>query len=116
MARARLYVESERASMVTGHVGMETIGAAHTTAEYAEGSTLTKLPRQDELARDLLRKSGLKFDLIDLSNGFRTRLWARLKGVRKTPTLLDGNSPKRTYVGVGEIFNYIRSNQTAKEN
>jgi glutaredoxin len=92
------------------------MGAAHTTSEYAEGSILSKLPQQDALAKDLLRKSGLKFDLVDLSNGIGTRLGARLKGVRQTPTLIDGNSPSRSYIGIREISRYISSDRTVEEN
>lgn len=116
MARARLYVKSKRTTVVTGHVIIETIGAAHTTSEYSEGSILAKLPRQDALAKDLLKKSGLKFDLVDLSNGIGTRLGARLKGVTQTPTLIDGNSPSRSYIGVREISRYIASDRTVEEN
>ena len=106
MARVQLYVRSKRTSIVTGHVSVETIGAVHTTAEYAEGRTLAQLPQQDATAKDFLRKSGLKFDVVDLSEGIWTRLGARLKGVRQTPTLLDRSRSPQLLVGLKEISEY----------
>ena len=65
MPLARLYIRSQRTTVISGHVSMETIGTAHTTSEYAEGSILSKLSREDEYARDLLRRSGIGFDVVD---------------------------------------------------
>ena len=114
MARTRLYVRSKRTTIVTGHVSVETIGTNHTTSEYAEGSTYASLSPQDASARDLLRKSAVKFDLVDISKGIGPRLSARLKGVKQTPTLLDGNNPQKLYAGVKEISQYIE-NKTRRE-
>ena len=88
---------------------METIGTAHTTSEYAEGSILSKLSREDEYARDLLRRSGIGFDVVDLSKGLGPKLRGRLQGVKLTPTLIDGKEPPRMFVGIAEISEYLRT-------
>jgi hypothetical protein len=75
-----LYVSSKRTSIVTGRVSVETIGAAHTTSEYTEKSSLAKLQQEDGWAKDLLRKSGLKFDLVDLSNGIWNQTRSTVEG------------------------------------
>jgi hypothetical protein len=116
MAQPRLYVKTKRTRVITGHVSVEIIGQVHTTSEYTEGSTLAKLSQDDALAKDLLRKARLRFDLVDLSDGIGTRLAARLNGVTQTPTLLDRNSPSKLHIGLKEISRYISSNQPGKEN
>ena len=93
---------------------METIGTVHTTSEYAEGTTSVKLSEQDAYAQEILRRSGLDFEVVDISKGVRSRLGARFKGVKRTPTLLDENTNPRAYTGVKEISQYISSNGTRK--
>jgi glutaredoxin len=91
---------------------METIGSAgHTTSEYVDGTTLTMLSQHEAHARDLLKRAGIKFELIDLSDGIGPELTARLKGIRQTPTLLDGRKRSRPYVGIERIRQYIAENQ-----
>ena len=108
----RLFVRSNRTSVTTGHVSMETMGAAHTSVDYAEGTYISSLPPQDSLAKDGLRKSGIRFETVDLSSGVRSKLTARLRGVKETPTLLDEDSKMRRYVGVAAISQYIKESKT----
>lgn len=91
---------------------METMGAAHTSVDYTEGTYLSRLPPQDSLAKDGLRKSGIRFETVDLSSGVRSKLLARFHGVKETPTLLDDDSKMKRYVGVASISEYINENKT----
>jgi hypothetical protein len=112
MARAKLFVRSKRTTMITGRVSVESMGAAHWTTDYAEGSTLSNLSHQDSLAKNMLRKSGFQFELVDLSKGIRTRLKGALSGIKQTPTLLVETSPSKRYVGVEEISQYLTEQQS----
>ena len=102
--------------MITGQVSMETIGTAHTTSEYSEGVTVAKLSSEDEYARNLLKRSGVDFHLVDLSSGIGQRLRARFLGVRQTPVLVDGNNPPRFYSGVKEISQYVMEHNNSSQN
>ena len=94
---------------------MEAMGAAgHTTAEYTEGSVQVKLTNDDQLAKDLLKRAGLDYDLADLSKGIGLRLRARLIGVKQTPTLVDGSKPRQFYVGISEISQFAKSHSNPK--
>lgn len=106
MVKVILFVRSKRTNIVTGHVSVETIGAVHTNIDYAEGLGLTKLSPEDSFAKDVLRRSGIKYDLVDLSDGLRTRISARIKGVKKTPTLLHNDSTPQRFVGIKAISEY----------
>ena len=101
--------------MITGHVSMESFGGTHTTSEYAEGSILAQLSKEDESARDLLRRSGISFELVDLSRGIGPNLRAKLKGISQTPALFDGNKPPGLFVGVNEITRYIKERNDRKQ-
>ena len=110
MDRPRLYIRSKRTTVFTAHVSMEAMGAAgHTTGEYTEGSVQVKLNKEDQLAKDLLKRSGLDYDLADLSKGLGLKLRARLIGVKQTPTLVDGSNPRQFYVGINEISQFAKS-------
>jgi hypothetical protein len=50
-----------------------------------EGSTLSNLSQEDTLVRNMLRKSGLQYDLIDLSKGMRARLRGTLRASKRPP-------------------------------
>ena len=86
--------------MITGHVSVESMGAAHTTTDYAEGSTFASLPAEDARAVNLLRKSGVKFEKVDLSGSLKAKVVARIRGVAGTPTLLVQDNRLRRYEGV----------------
>ncbi len=69
--------------------------------------TRISLSQQDAVAKDILRKAGIQFDVVDLSSGVRVRLLARLRGVRGTPTVLvDGGSTRR-YEGTKATARFI---------
>jgi glutaredoxin len=107
MALAKLFVKSRKTTMVTGNVSMESMGSAYWVTDYAEGSTLSNLPEQDSFARNMLRRSGFQFELIDLSRGMRAKFSGRLNGIKQTPTLLVGTSPSKRYEGVKEISQFL---------
>ncbi len=92
---------------------METMGAAHTTVDYTEGTTNYTLAQREARAKDSLRREGIKFETIDLSSGLRRRIQARFKGIRETPTLLDEHSPSKRYVGTDAILAYIEESKAA---
>lgn len=81
MKRPKLFVRSTRTSIITGHGAID--GFYWGTTEFAEGKTLVQLSQSDAMARNLLGKSGIRFDVYDLSKGMRTKLAATLKGVKE---------------------------------
>ena len=107
MSRAKLFVKSKRTAWITGHVSVESMGAAHTTTDYAEGSTVVSLSQDDAWANNLLKRAGLQFDLIDLSRGIGTRLKGTLNRINKTPTLIVESRPSKRYIGVREISQFL---------
>jgi hypothetical protein len=111
MAKARLFVKSKRTTMITGHVSMETMGSVHWNTDYAEGSTLSSLSPQDAHAKQIVTRSGIEFDLVDVSKSVRARLTGKLSGIKQTPTLLVETSPSRRYVGLQEISRYLAERQ-----
>lgn len=112
MIQAKLFIKSKRTTIVTGKVSVESIGAAHWSTDYTEGSNLSNLSQQDALAKNVLRKSGEQFELIDLSKGVRVKLKRTLSGNKQTPTLLVETSPSKRYVGVKEISQYSIERQS----
>ncbi len=64
---------------------------------------------QDELAKRLLQKANVSYELVDLSKGFRTELRARLHGVKDTPTLWVETGPVKVYAGVKAIMQYLET-------
>ena len=92
---------------------METMGAAHTSVDYAEGTTNYTLALEETRAKDSLRREGMRFETIDLSGGLRRRIQARFKGIRETPTLLDVHSQSKRYVGTEAILAYIEETKAA---
>jgi hypothetical protein len=71
---------------------------------------------EDEYARDLVMRSGIEYDLVDLSKGIGTRLLAKLQGVSQTPALVDGSESSRLLVGVNEISRYVKEHANHKLN
>ena len=116
MARARLFVKSKSVTVITGHVNMETMGAVYWNTEYAEGSTLQRFSNEDIRARDILRRSGIEFDLVDLSKGVKTSLVARIHGVKETPTLEIRESALKRCVGLKAISDYVNESRPQTEN
>ncbi len=102
MGQTRLFVRSQKADSVIGF---------NPGSYYTKAHSLTKtefiLPPQDAQAKDLLKKSGFDFDLVDLSKGMRTGLIARIRGVKETPTLEVGHGSARRYVGLKAISDYV---------
>lgn len=111
MARPRLFVKSKTVNAITGHVNMETMGAVYWNTTYAEGSTLYRDSDEDFRAKDILKRSGIEFDLVDLSRGIKTNLFARIRGVKETPTLEVGESSGKRYVGLKAISDYVNTSR-----
>jgi hypothetical protein len=107
MARAKLFVKSKKVDIVTGF----NPGSYYTRA-HSLSKTQFDLPPQDAQAKDFLKKSGVEFDLVDLSKGTRVKIMARLRGVTETPTLLDESSSSRRYVGLTGISRYVSEART----
>lgn len=63
--------------------------------------------KEDSMVKDLLKKSGIDFETVDLSRGLRTRISARLQHVSETPTLIVENNPPKRYEGVKAITQYL---------
>lgn len=107
MVSVRLYVKSNRTTLITSRVSVETMGGGHTTADYSEGSTLVRYSPDEELARLLLKRSRVDFEIVDLSKNVGTKLLARLKGITRTPTLAEENGSGRRFVGIKEIQKFL---------
>ncbi len=116
MRRARLFVRSKRTTGITGRVSVESIGAAHTTTDYSEGSTYATLPPEDARAVSILKGSGVEFEQVDLSKGARGELAARYRGVSETPTLLGENTSMKSYVGAKAISRYVAAVRSQRGN
>ena len=114
MVQARLFIKSKRTTMVTGNVSVESMGAVHWTTDYAEGSTISNLSQEDAMAKNMLRQSGLQFDLVDLSKGVRAKFKGTMSDIKQTPTLLVETSPTRRYVGFKEISRYLTEQSQAE--
>ena len=109
MASARLFVRSVESEIPGKPIYIAGLGAG---PQLVSGkSKLTTLSQQDAQAKDLLKKSGIPFELIDISKGFRARIGAKRSGVTETPTLLDGESVSKRYVGLKAISLYVAENQ-----
>ena len=107
MTRTRLFVKSKKTTRITGYVSVESIGAAHTATDYAEGSEVLSFSPDDAWAKNSLAKLGIQFDLVDLSKGIGNRLKGTLRGIHETPTLMIESSPSKRYVGAKEISLYL---------
>ena len=109
MAGARLFVKSVQTEVPDKPIYISGLGAG---PQLVSGkSKLTTLSQQDAQAKDLLKKSGIPFELIDISKGFRTRIGAKRSGVAETPTLLDRESVSKRYVGLKAISQYVAEKQ-----
>ena len=64
------------------------------------------------MVKDLLKKSGIDFETVDLSKGLRTRISAKLQHVSETPTLIVESSPPKRYEGVKAITQYLMETRT----
>ncbi len=105
MARARLYVKSIKTEIPSGSVYVDALGSG--PQRLPGKTTHVVLPKNDTLARDLLKKSGAKFELVDLSGSLRGKLSAKLQHVKETPTLIVESNPPERYEGVAAISGYI---------
>jgi glutaredoxin len=68
----------------------------------------------DTKAREILTRSGVKFEVVDLSEARgKKRLAALFRGVTKTPTLWVEGSHRQKYEGVKAISDYATAQKTA---
>ncbi len=100
MAKATLFVRSEKLKTITEfHPG------AYFERAHQEGTTEIRTPREDAEAKALLKRSGIDFELVDLSVGTKNRFTGLIRGVRKTPTLRTESG--ETYTGLNAISKYV---------
>ena len=107
MALNRLFVRSKKTDIVIGsHHG------SYYTRAHSQTKTEFTLLTQDAQAKDFLMKSGVDFDLVDLSKGAKARIVARIRGVRETPTLEVRQGSVKRYVGLKSISEYLSETRT----
>jgi hypothetical protein len=84
MGKAKLFARS---------IKIDTPGIGHITGDYYRSmpvpTTVTKteviVSPQDREAKQYMKKSGIPYELVDLSRDKKARLIARLQGVKETP-------------------------------
>jgi glutaredoxin len=114
MGKAKLFVRS---------IKVNTPGADHIPGDYYRSlpapTTVSKTEiiasQQDKEAKQVMKRSGIPFELVDLSKGRRAMLMARFQGVKETPALRIENESAKLYVGVNAITNYLRDNQLPRQ-
>ena len=106
MGPPRLFIKSIRVPIATYQV--HDVPGHYCQDGYRTQSTMIRLSPEDKQAREILTRSGVKFQMIDLSElGERRKLIALFRGVRKTPTLLVEGKGQRKYEGIGAISDYV---------
>ncbi len=105
MDGAKLFIKSLRAPIVTMEV--HDVPGHYCQNGYRTMSTGISLSHEDREAKEILARSGVKFEVIDLSEGSREKLVAWYRGVRKTPTLWVRGSRQKNYEGIRAISEYL---------
>jgi glutaredoxin len=110
MTRVKLFIRSERLPVVRYEMPNTTGGGHWCSAANRVQSTVTSLAPQDRLAKEILTKSKIQFEVVDLSDRGR-ELVARIRGVKDTPTIIVEGSSRRKYEGVRAIHEYVSKGQ-----
>jgi len=106
MGPPKLFIKSVRVPIATYQV--HDVPGHYCQDGYRTQSTMIRLSPEDNQAREILARSGVKFQTIDLSErGGRRKLSAYFEGVRRTPTLLVEGMSQRKYEGVKAISDYV---------
>jgi glutaredoxin len=106
MGPPRLFIKSIRVPIATYQA--HDVPGHYCQDGYRTESTMIRLSPEDNQAREILARSGIKFQTIDLSElRGRRKLIAFFEGVRKTPTLLVEDKGQRKYAGVRAISDYV---------
>ncbi len=106
MARAKLFIKSEKLEVV--RYEMPNSGHWCSAANRVQ-STIANLSPQDRLAKEILSRSNMQFEIVDLSATGGVRAW--LRGVKNTPTLIVEGDTSRKYEGVKAISQYVSQGQ-----
>ena len=112
MVRAKLFIRTERIPVVRYEMPNTTGGGHWCSAAYRVHSTTSNIPPQDRLAKETLTRSGVEFDIVDLSDirgGRKLATW--LTRIRNTPTLLVEGHPRRKYEGIKAIAQYANKRE-----
>ena len=110
MARVKLFIRSERLPVVRYEMPNTAGGGHWCSAANRVQSTITSLAPQDRLAKEIVTRSKMPFEVVDLSDR-GTGLVARIRGVKYTPTLIVEGSSRRKYEGVKAIQEYVSKGQ-----
>jgi hypothetical protein len=111
MGPAKLFIKSVRVPVVTYEV--HDVPGHYCQDGYRTKSAMISLSQEDKQAREILMRSGMRFEVVDLSEGRgRGKLVALYRGVRNTPTLWVGGGHHREYEGVRAISGYITALST----
>lgn len=110
MACAKLFIRSERLPVVRYEMPNTAGGGHWCSAANRVQSTIVSLTPQDRLAKEILTKSKILFEVVDLSGRGRG-LAARIRRVKETPTLIVEGSSRRKYEGVQAIQEYLSRGQ-----
>jgi hypothetical protein len=103
MAKHRLFIRSRKVEVAREFHG----GAGPWENPHVMKTTEIVTSGQDALAKQLLQKAKIDFQLVDLSKGIGASVAARLRGISETPTLRVENGSIKVYVGMEAIAKYI---------
>jgi glutaredoxin len=108
---AKLFIKSVRLPIATYEV--HDVPGHYCQDGYRTKSTIISLSPEDKQAREILTRSGVRFEVIDISEGRGGgKLVAWYRRVRKTPTLWAGGGHHRKYEGVRAISEYVTAQST----
>jgi glutaredoxin len=112
---AKLFIRTRRAPVV--RYENPNVPGHYCQAGYRTVSTMISLSPEEDRAKKALARSGVKFEIVDLSErGEKKFLTGWFRGVKQTPTLLIDGHPRRRIEGVEAISDYVSSlKKTAKD-
>ncbi len=103
---AKLFIRSLRVPIV--RYENPNVPGHYCQAGYRTVSTMINLSPEEDRAKKVLARSGMKFEIVDLSErGERKLLAGWFRGVKHTPTLLVDGHPRRRIEGVEAISDYL---------
>jgi glutaredoxin len=111
MDPARLFIRSVKVPIVTYEA--HDIPGHYCQDGYRTTSETMSLSSEDRQAKEILTRSGVTFEVVDLAEGRGgKKLVAWYRGVRRTPTLWVGGSHHKKYEGIRAISEYLTAEST----
>lgn len=114
MADASLFVRSSRIDRIGAVYGANTHSRPSLHGYYRGNSvgseattTRVSFMLEDASAIELLRKSSIRFEILDISDRAVARFKARIRRAKQTPTLIVRNDHSERYEGVKAISEYV---------